>query len=149
MRQKTIWILLADGAQARILEYQGRGAGLTQVEGMVFKQEHLENRDIMADKPGRAFSSAGTGRAAMAYPTDPAQYRETTFMAEMADVLESAVQDGAFDELIIAAAPRALGDLRKALPSSVSSRVTAEIDKDLTNIPSDKLEEHFEDVLRL
>jgi len=149
MPRKIVWVLLADGAQARVLEYRGQGEGLAQVEGMIFKQEHLENRDIMADKPGRAFSSSGTGRAAMAYPTDPAQHRETTFIAELADILETALQEGAFDELIVAAAPRALGDLRKSLTDGVRTRITAEIDKDLTNIPPDKLEKHFGGMLNI
>jgi protein required for attachment to host cells len=149
MSNKTIWILIADGAQARVLEYQGPGGGLALVEGMVFSQEPLDNKDIMSDRPGRSFSSAGTGRSAMAYPTDPVQHREAAFMAEMADMLEAALQEGAYDELILAAAPRALGDLRKALPASVQKCVTAELDKDLTNIPSDKLEKHFEGVLKL
>lgn len=149
MKQKTVWVVVADGAQARVLAYQGPGAGLAQVEGMVFSQTPLDAQDIMADKPGRSFSSAGTGRAAMEYHSDPVQLREAAFMGDLADTLVSALQDGAFDELVIAAAPRALGDLRKALPDAVKARVTAEIPKDLTNIPSDKLDKHFEGVLNL
>src|SRR5690606_26754851 len=87
MKPKVTWILIADGAHARILENTGPGRGLTQVEGLVFDNEPLTAREIESDRPGRAFSSASADRSAMEPPTDPVEYRESEFLRRVADVL--------------------------------------------------------------
>lgn len=147
MKATKTWILIADGARARVLENTGPGKGLSEVNGLEFSQEPLKNQDIVSDKPGRAFSSAGYGRSGMEPPTDPADKREADFVAGLADVLDQKLQSGAFDRLIIAAAPQALGNLRKALSARVQEKVLAELAKDLTKIPNDGVHKHFEEVL--
>lgn len=147
MKATKTWILIADGARARVLENTGPGKGVNEVDGLEFSQEPLQNKDIMTDKPGRAFSSVGHGRSGMEPPTDPADKREADFVANLANVLDKKLQKGAFDRLIIAAAPQALGNLRKALSAQVQDKVHAELAKDLTKIPNDEVHKHFEDVL--
>jgi protein required for attachment to host cells len=61
----------------------------------------------------------------------------------LADVLDERHQAGAFQRLVIAAAPAALGDLRPALSDEVRETILAELPKDLTNVPTPKLAEHF------
>ena len=46
---------------------------------------------------------------------------------------------GAFYRLIVCAAPQTLGDLRSMLGAKCREKTTAEIDKDFTNLPTDKL----------
>lgn len=149
MKSKVTWILIADGAQAKVFEHSGPGTGLTAVKGLNFDQDHLKAQDIMADKPGRSFSSVGHGRSSYQPETDPVQAREAGFMKSMAAMLDEKFQQGGFDRLVIAAAPTALGDIRPQLSKAVQGAVIAELPKDLTNTPTNKLESHFQDVLAL
>lgn len=147
MKHKTTWILIADGARARVLSHTGTGKGLDEVEGFEFAAERLRTQDIMADKPGRSFSSAGSKRSAMQPQTDPVDKREADFVRELAEMLDKQLRKNAFDRLIIAAAPKALGDIRKSLSPQVQTKILAELSKNLTSIPNDDIEKHFEDVL--
>jgi protein required for attachment to host cells len=148
MKRIVTWILVADGDQAKLFENDGPGKGLHAVEGLQFAQEHLRAREIMADRPGRAGAGNAPGsRAAMEYHSDPVDLRERRFLESVADVLNARCMEGAFDRLVIAAAPTALGELRPALSEQVRKTVLAELPKDLTNIPTTKLAEHFDDLL--
>jgi len=148
MKPTRTWIVVADGDQAKIFEHDGPGKGLHPVKGLALEQDHLRARDIMADRPGRTFSSAGPGaRSAVDYRSDPVEVRERRFVERLADVLEEKRSTGAFDRLIIVAAPAALGDLRPALSEAVRLTVLAELPKDLTNLPTLKLGEHLDGLI--
>lgn len=148
MKPTKTWIVVADGDQAKIFEHDGPGHGLHAVDGLQLEQERLKAQDIMADKPGRSFSSAGPNtRSAVDYRTDPVEARERRFVERLADLLEARHAAGDFDRLVIAAAPAALGDLRPALSESVRGAILAELPKDLTNIPTARLAEHFDGLL--
>jgi protein required for attachment to host cells len=147
MKPVITWILVADGAQARVLENRGPGKGLTQVKGLAFEDAHLRARDINADRPGRSISSVGSGRSAIEPPTDPVAYREAAFVRSLAEVLEERHEHGAYSRLIIAADPTALGTIREALCPQVRKAILAEMPKDLTNVPTSDMDRHFADML--
>ena len=147
MKKTTTWILIADGTQARVLEHHLPGKGLTTVKGLDWSIEPLQSQDIDSDRPGRGHSSGGSARSSMEPKTDPAQHREAEFIRTVAQVLDRKVQEGAFDRLVIAAAPIALGNLRKAMSDHVKKTVVAELDKDLTNIPSPAVDKHFDGII--
>jgi protein required for attachment to host cells len=147
MKAKVTWILIADGAHARILEHGGPGKGLTPVKGLKFEQEPLKNQEIVTDRQGRSFSSTGPGRSAYEPDLSPVDQREQQFVERMAERLEEHRRNGDFDRLIIAADPTSLGTIRAKLSKQVQETVVAELPKDLTNIPMPKLGNHFEDIL--
>lgn len=147
MKPTITWILLADGAQAKVFKHAGPGTGLTPISDLLFEEEPKKASEIMADKPGRSFSSNGDGRSAMEYSSDPVKVREARFVQSVVEALEARRQKGDFGRLIIAAAPTALGDLRSAMSDQLKATVVAELNKDLTNLPTSDLTKHFEDVL--
>ncbi len=149
MKPSVTWVLIADGAQARVLEYTGPSKGLTQIEGLKFEDARLRSGEIMADRPGRAVSSVGYGRSGMAQRTDPRDHRETEFLRSVADLINKKALDNVFRKLVIAAPPAALGDLRKFLSATVKEKISAEIAKDLTTVPILQLGKHFEGALVL
>lgn len=149
MKPSVTWVLIADGAQARILEYTGPSKGLTQIEGLKFEAPRLRSGEIMADRPGRAVSSVGYGRSGMEQRTDPRDHRETEFLRTVAETINQKALENVFRKLVIAAPPTALGDLRKFLSSGAREKVTAEIAKDLTTVPILQLGKHFEGALVL
>ena len=145
MKSTVTWILIADGAQARVLEHLGPGKGFKQVEGLDWSIEPLSAQEIVTDRPGS--KGGGGAHGGLEPKTDPVAHRETEFVKSVAAMLTRQQQKNAFDRLIIAAAPIALGDLRKAISPAVQKTVVAELNKDLTNIPTAQLDKHFEDIL--
>lgn len=147
MKPTVTWILVANGTQARVLENTGPGKGLRQVDGLDFGIEALQARELVTDRPGRSFSSVGHGRSAMEPRTDPVEQREAAFVKSVADVLDAELKKGAYDRLVIAAAPIALGDIRKQLTAGVRKTILAELDKDLTNLPTAQLDRHLDGII--
>ncbi|MCP8894059.1 host attachment protein [Shinella daejeonensis] len=136
----TTWILAADGTQARLL----KGVNLIKdgrqnPEQEIFRTEVRKAQDIMTDRPGRSHSSVGPGRSAMDYPSDPVREEQQRFAAEIADRIDDYAAKGEFDRLVLCAAPQTLGDLRGRLSDRVRTLTTAEIDKNFSSLPTDKL----------
>ncbi len=142
MKKTVTWILIADGTQARVLEHAGPGKGLTSIKGLGWSIPPLQKQDIETDKPGR-----GGAGGVMEPKTDAAQHREAEFVRSVASVLDEKAKSGAYDRLVIAAAPIALGNLRKAISEHVKKTVLAELDKDLTNVPTPQLNKHFDGII--
>lgn len=136
----TTWILAADGNQARLLKGVNlMKDGKQSPEQEIFRWEPKKVQDIMADKPGRSHSSVGPGRSAMEYSSDPVREEQQKFTAEVASRLDDYAAEGAFDRLVVCAAPQTLGDLRNKLSEKTRTLTTAEIDKNFSNLPTDKL----------
>ena len=134
------WILAADGNQARLL----KGVNLLKdcqqnPEQEIFRWEPKKAQDIMADRPGRSHSSVGPGRSAMEYSSDPVREEQQKFTAEIAGRIDDYAAEGAFDRLVICAAPQTLGDLRSKLSDRARTLTTAEIDRNFSNLPTQKL----------
>ncbi|WDR03849.1 host attachment protein [Devosia algicola] len=147
MKKTITWILLADGAQARVLEHTGPGKGLKQVDGLDFAIPTLQAQDIMADRPGRGAIPGGDSKSGMQPRTDPVQHREAEFVKSMAAMLDEKLRDSAYDRLVISASPIALGVIRKAMTPAVKNAIVGELDKDLTNTPTAQLAKHFDGIL--
>ena len=99
-------------------------------------------QDIDTDGYGR-----GPNGGAMTSGNDPSKHREAEFVRSVAAIMHEKALADAFDRLVIAAAPIALGNLRKALTEHVKKRVVAELDKDLTNVPTPQLDRHFSGII--
>ena len=147
MKPVRTWILLADGTRARIVCNSGPGKGLDEVRGMEFEGENVRSGDIMADRPGRTFDSAGAHRHAMEPHSDPQREAKRSFAADMVGKLQDQLQAQAFDRLVLVAAPATLGDIRKSLPKSLLDVVYGEIPKNLVQVPNQELDSHLSEVL--
>jgi len=75
--------------------------------------------------------SGGRHHSSSANPAD-SQQEEDSFAAGTAEMLNKRVLDGKIDSLIIVAAPRTLGELRKHYHKALSAILVGEIAKDLT-----------------
>jgi len=147
MKTVRTWILLASANRARVVLHEGPGHGVSEVAGLEMEVPAKQGKDIMADKPGRSFDSAGTGRHGMEMHTDPVRVERARFADEIVAMLEKHCRLGEFDRLAIVASPGMLGDLRKAMPKQLAGRIHAEVAKDLTAIPNDEVPAHLADLL--
>jgi len=147
MKPTTTWILIADGAHARVFANRGPGKGIEAVQGGVINGDHRPDHELVRDSAGRTFESVGDTRHAITPKTDPHRELKRDFAKHLADMLDRSYADKAFDRLVLVAPPTALGDLRAALTAQVKPHVYAELDKDLVKTPTAELPQHLGAVL--
>lgn len=138
--QTGTWIVVADGTKALFLVNEGDEHA---AHFRVMRKEEQENpqaQDWAANRPGRFNDGPNVHRSAVE-DTDWHELEQERFAGELADILYKRAHQGRFEKLVIAAAPQALGQIRKELHQEVVSRVIAEIDKDLTNHPIGEIED--------
>ncbi len=136
------WILVCDGAKALIFENVGDRDYPDLRMREVFEHENPSTAEQGADKPGRSHSSVGPGRSAVGQ-TDWHDQAESKFLKQIAEMIHHAVHDGRTKELVIVAAPRALGMIREHYTPAIKAALKNEIDKDLVKMPADQIEKHL------
>ena len=146
MKPTTTWILIADGARGRLFVNRGPGKGIEAVDEPL-EADHRATHDIVEDRLGRTYESAGSARHAVAPRHDPHRELKRDFAVRLAKMLDQRHREHAYDRLVLVAPPTALGDLRSALSEAVRSLVGAELDKDLTKVPVAELPGHLAAVL--
>ncbi len=104
----------------------------------------LHERDIVSDKPGRSFDSRGSGRHAMAPPTQARDQEKLRFAKRIADYLNAAVNSGDTTHLVILADPRCLGLLRSALSNQARHAVVHEASKNLARLDVGDIRKYFQ-----
>ena len=138
--KKGTWVLVADGKKALFLRNE---LNTRDYDLQVIRQETQDNpatRMQGTDRPGRANSASGTAGGAIKV-TDWHQLAEDRFADDIAKILNTAAQNGAFQKIVIIAPPAVLGKLREEFTAATTSMVLAEIPKTLTNHPIQKIEE--------
>jgi protein required for attachment to host cells len=149
MKPTITWILIADGAHARIFSNHGPGKGIEAVEGGVINGDHRPDHELVRDSAGRTFESVGDSRHAITPKTDPHRELKRTFAEHLAELMDRNYAAKAFDRLVIVAPPKALGDLRAALSDHLKPHIYAELDKDLVKTPTAELPQHLGVVLAI
>ena len=144
------WIVVADGARARFFRPDEETAKLVPagVPDLVAPQSRQRPRDLKSDKPGRSYSSSRSGvRHAFEPPHDYHKLEKHRFMATLATTLDTACSRREFDDLVLVAPRRSLGELRGLLSKRVQGRVREEVAKDLTKEPAGRLRQRLGPVL--
>jgi protein required for attachment to host cells len=144
MKGPETWVLVADASRARLL----RADRAARCVHLIREEEHAASRakagELMADRQGRSLDSSHTGsRHAMEPDTAPKRVEKRRFAALLMDELDAAAASGGFDELVLVAEPRMLGELRKVLSDRVAARVGREVAKDLAGLEGPLLEKRL------
>jgi protein required for attachment to host cells len=145
---KTTWIVVADGMHARFLLYRPGEKLTPAVEPELYDPAvHGRSLDLKSDHPGRAIDPGSGAHHAIEPRHDPHTYEKHLFAGRIADVINAAAARKEFDRLVIAAPPKTLGELRKALDKRAAALVAAEVHHDLIKTPHAELLAHFSDAL--
>lgn len=123
---KNTLVVVADGERYLLLE-PDPGVGLDV--SAVAERPLLRNVDVATDRPGR-YPVHG-GRREAVQDTDYKRLAAADFARGLAAELDRTGDR----PLVLVAAPRTLGDLRKALSEQAAARVMKEIAADLTRHP--------------
>ena len=156
-------VLVADGRKLLFLRNEGDGVHPNLVVEHAEEKVNPADRDQKTDGGGVASSTqsgsgapnvaqGGSGHArgggAQFAPsrgrfeeTDFHQLEEDRFAAEAAALLKKRALANDFEQLIVIAPPRTLGELRKHYHVEVSNRLAGELDKDLTGHPIPDIEQ--------
>jgi protein required for attachment to host cells len=144
MVSRATWVVVADGARARILAGDPAAGDLELAMPELTGRGREKGADLMADRPGRSVDSSHVGdRHAMEPPTDPKEVEKQRFVRQLADRLAEALAEGRFGRLVLVAPPRVLGELRAVLAEKVRATIVREVDKDLTWVPVHELPGHL------
>lgn len=133
------FVVVADGRKMLFFRNEGDAANPHLIVERKDVQDNPPQREQGTDSPGRASSGVGSARSAFS-ETDFHQLEEDRFAAEVADLLKARALRGDYEELIVVAPPKTLGEMRKHYHKEVERRLTGELAKDLTSHPVDQIE---------
>jgi protein required for attachment to host cells len=149
MKPVRTWILVTDGARGRVYESLGKSGEVSEREEFRRETDLPPTRELDDDRPGRGNVPATTHRHGFEPTSDAHRELKRQFAEDLAGLLDAQLAAGAYDRLVVVAAPVTLGDLREALSDRVRGVVVAELDKDLTKHTAHELGAQLEDVLTL
>lgn len=139
---RNVWVVVADGAKARFYTPNDKVSGFEATGPVIAlsRGARLRSRELKSDRPGRSVSSTRNGlRHAIEPKHDHHKLEKHRFTAALTEALDRALSDAAFDDLVIVAPRRSLGEIRILLPDHVKARVQGEVAKDFTRHSADEL----------
>ena len=145
-----IRIVVADQSNARLYELAARGEPLAFIRELQNPQARLHERELVSDRPGRRFANAPgiKRRGAVVHHATGGEHTWHKQLAEhfarqLADELEKERAAGAYDRLVLMAAPAFLGILRAQIGKAVRACVVAEVHHDLVHQPEAVVRAHL------
>jgi protein required for attachment to host cells len=97
------------------------------------------SREQGSDAPGRVFSSVGEINSAVE-ETDWHELQKERFAASIAGRINKAALSAEFNQIVVVAPPKILGELRHAFSKETEGKIVAELGKDLTNHTIEEIE---------
>lgn len=137
------WLVVANSATARILEYHGTAADPAPVRDFDHPEGRAKGADLATDRPGHAASGHGGSRTAYEPRTDTRRAEQERFARTIAQELAAAHGAGMYSRLILAASSPFLGILHEQLPAGVAGCVERAVDKDWTTATPHELSLHL------
>jgi len=140
-RPLTLRIVIADGEHVRFVQPDADNA-LRTIGSFDSASAHLRSRDIGSDRPGRALESGASARHAVGQRHDLHAMEKEKFVRLVGEQVNAASERDEFDELLLVAPPRALGELRDALDAAAQAKLVGMLEKDLVKTPDSELWPH-------
>lgn len=141
MGRQNTWVATFDEAASRVFSFNGAPR---QLKELPQERRTGPRKPSFSDRPGRVHESVGERRSGAVPRTDPERRLEAAFVARLAGELEAKAKAGAFDQLIVAASPRALGAFRAAASKQLMAKVVREIHGDYVNGDAARLAQALE-----
>ncbi|MDX2221104.1 MAG: host attachment protein [Rhodospirillaceae bacterium] len=128
------WLLVADGAEAQIYAVEPVTFALTPLKQGRFKHRDIASRNLVSDRPGRSFNSRGSVRHALEPRVSPHQAAEDRFLKTVGQSLGPLMRAAKVGDLLIAAPPKAMAVLRKAMSKPVRDKIALEVTREWTKL---------------
>jgi protein required for attachment to host cells len=128
-------MLIPNGTLVAVID----GAGLK-----LYRNSGVEAHPKLAALPAPTLAAhskdSGKRHRSSAANPDDQLVEEDSFVAAIADWLNQQALDGKIEHLVVVAAPRALGELRRNYHKALAEKILAELPKDLIDRPLAELE---------
>ncbi len=131
-------IVLADAEHARLVRH-GPAAGFVTVDTLTSEAAGQRAAELMTDRLGRSFESAGTTRHGISPRHDPLEGAREVF----ARVIAARIASETFDRLLLVAPSHTLARLQDALDAGARGKLGGTLDKDLLKTPDAALAAHL------
>lgn len=146
--EKT-WILLAQRAKAKLLEYQGPNRAPVMRKVFVNAAGTLQERELVSDRYGQASATPVGGARPVARPSESAnEHALQTFARELAAEVGQGVHTGECERIVLAAEPHCMGVIKRALEAKCPEQLHACVPKDYFELSDTQLVERLGDELR-
>lgn len=132
----STWIVVSDGSRARFFMARGAEGEWVKFEELEHPPSRVKRLELVTDAAGK-----GPDKRAFDMSSDPKQVEEARFAHQIAQTLDTAHAQDAFQRLMIVAPPRFMGMLRAALSPRVQKAIYATLDKDYTRLDQRELQE--------
>lgn len=134
-------VLVADGRKALFLRNEGDKGQIDLRTASHREREDRKNSDIKTAPSGQSPAPAGTGLSGgtMGEP-DFHQQEEDRFAKELSEKVNKMALAGEFDELVVVAPARTMGELRQHWHKETQRRITGEHVKEMTARPIGDIE---------
>ena len=128
------WVFVGDGQKALFLINEGDEAFPNLHRLSVEEHRDPPSREQGSDAPGRAHFRISETRSAVG-DTDWHELEKERFAVAVADKINRAARCQSFEQIVVVAPPKILGDLRQEFTKETKAKIAAEIPKDLTRHP--------------
>jgi protein required for attachment to host cells len=139
----TTWVLVADGAKARIFARSEGGSSIVEVEDRLNPEGAASGRELSRDGPPSVHDRLGHARHSIEAHTSLRQKSAEVFARELNDVLERGRLDHRYSDLVLIAPAHFLGTLNAELNKHVRACVTAELSKNLIRADARTIADHL------
>ena len=119
------WVMVADGAEARLFHNVGSKAKLSLKQVALLKHGDLLDQGPAGHRPPESDDQA----------TD-----EATFAKQLAQRLNAAALNNEYEHLVLMADPQTLGQIRPQLHKETERRIVMEVAKTFTNAPLEDIQ---------
>lgn len=134
-------VLVADGRKALFLRNEGDAQQIDLRTASHREREDRKDSDIKTAPAGQSPAPAGTGLGGgTMQETDFHQQEEDRFAKELSEKVNRMALAGEFDELVVVAPARTMGELRPLWHKEVQSRLKGEHVKEMTDRPISDIE---------
>ena len=127
--ESKTWVTTFDGQLGRVYA-QGKDGNL----------HHLPDEGLDARHNADTRTDSGSLNAPLKQTGPVGMITEPDFVAEFTNHLAQRARGGAFDRLIVSAAPTALAVFRQTAPDVLKNKITVELNKDYVHTPIKQLE---------
>lgn len=140
-----VWIVIANGSRARLLQRTAPGEPLTELQDWTHPATRLHPQDL-----GGPHSQSGiAGRTGLAQRSTPHEHEREAFAKEISEQLMEAVNAHKVGSIALLASNPFLGDLMSHAHGQLQKHLCATHDVDLTSLSLPELEQRLHDEFRL
>ncbi len=146
MTKKMDWVVVANGAQARILEKpRADDSEWTEVNCLVYPDARLHGKDIDGKTKGHTIA----GRSGLAPHREQKNLHRQKFCKQIAEKLQTESQINLISEITIFASAQILGELLNQMEEHTKKLIVNTYSKDLTSLSLDELTKRFHEDFHL